>query len=169
METVLNGLTRWMIVLALMLAYWPFGPRAHAAEQALMAARAPAVLTMERTIYSSNLSWKGAVYRFAVGTRSQTDSERSRFIAEISRNGTIWATCERELKGELPLDTSSMLLRCEGMLFSPAAVTAKFVFGPTMDDPHLTLWTSARAVPQTLALTTEGVEASAKLKVAKAE
>jgi hypothetical protein len=165
METLLNGLTRWMVVLALMLAYWPFHARA-ADMTAALAPRAPALLTMDRTIYAANLPWKGAIYRFTVGTRSQTDAERSRFIAEISLDGKTWATCERQVKGETPFDTNSMLLRCEGMLFSPAAVTVKFVFGPTMDEPHLVVWTSARAIAQTIALVPESP--NVKVKVAEA-
>jgi hypothetical protein len=171
MEMMLNGLTRWMVVLALMLAYWPFGHRAHALEPAATAAaaqanwRAPAIEGFEHALYSARLEWRGGRYAFAIATRATRDADQSRFVAMISQNGKAVAHCERKVLGEAPFDTNSMLLRCEGPLFSPAAATLKFVFGPSMNEPTLVFWTAPRAAGETIALRTDG----APVNVAKAE
>ena len=150
MENLLNSLSRWMVVLALMVAYSPFERHAQALNQTLPAAasaKAP-------FLYAANFEWNGAVYRFAVQTRSQLGSESSRFVAEISRDGQLWANCERQIPSDTLMDTNSLLLRCEGRMFAPAAATVRFVFGPTMNEPHLKIWTSARAIGKDIALNT---------------
>jgi hypothetical protein len=145
METVLNTFARWMIVFALMLAYWPFGRNAHAAAPPVSSS-----VSFKKALYTASFEWKGAPYLFTIGTveRAPSETERSRFMATISKGEQTLAVCERTLSGEAPFDLNSMTLRCEGQLFSPLAATAKFYYSDSLDKPQLMIQTAPHVQKQ---------------------
>jgi hypothetical protein len=131
MEKILGVFARWLIVAALMVAYWPF-TRAHAW------AAAPAPQPFAKALYSAQFEWRGAPLLFTIGTvERSTSSLESRFVARISDGIKTVGTCQRVLAGIAPYDVNSMTLQCEGGVFGKAPVSAKFYFGPSLAQPTL--------------------------------
>lgn len=154
METVITRITRWMVVFALMLSYWPFG-QAQASVPKMQPWRAPAIVGFEKALYTANFDWKGSAgYQFEIGTRKYKtgDAGKSRFVALIMKGGQRLATCERQLQGESPFNTHALLLRCEGKMFNPASGYVRFEFGPYPSIPGLMVWTGPRTVAQHVVL-----------------
>jgi hypothetical protein len=165
--TLLGALARWMLIAALMTAYWPFGHQARGSTPPtapMPSARLEeedAQSHIQKALYTSGFERKGRHYVFAVSaTRSSLPSastegptSASRFVATISHQGRTVATCRRKPSGELPsMDNASMLLRCEGELFAPASGMAKFRFGRALTQPSLALWSGTRGAVQEVAL-----------------
>lgn len=139
METVLSALTRWFVVLALMLACWPFSRHVRADE----------AVGIHNTLYSALFKWNGAKYRFTIGTIAESSGQsgimisRSRFAAVVApTSGDLksQASCERLSPAEEPLDVNSMSFSCQGAMFGPMASIVRFSFPRQLDGaPKLTI------------------------------
>jgi hypothetical protein len=164
---LLSTLARWMVVLALMLAYWPFG-EAHAAEIALIQ-RIQDSPSFTKTLYTANFEWNGspAPLRFTIGTVDRKEEGHSRFMALITRGSTPVATCERVITGKAPFDVNSMQLRCDGSLFGARGALALFSFASLTAKPTLMIETG-RHPRKLLALNSTEADVGKTAQVAKA-